>query len=115
MAISQLFSGSATIGTTEYDLPTSSTTVTSQTADGVYQLFVDFANLTSTEEYILRIYETARAGDARRLVEDIVISGVQSAPLFASASLLFLHGWTFTLQKTQGTDRVIAWSIRAIT
>ena len=60
MAISEAFNGSASIGTTEYDLPSASTTVSAQTTDGIYQLFIDLNALTSTEEYRLRIQSCLR-------------------------------------------------------
>lgn len=114
MAIAEAFGDSASIGTTEYDLPSDSTTVSQQTADGVYQLFLDLSALTATESYRLRIYERVLAGGTQRVVQDVVLSGVQSEPIYASASLLLMHGWTFTLQKLAGTDRTIAWSIRQV-
>lgn len=116
MAIAEAFNGSATIGTTEYDLPSASTTVSSQTVDGIYQLYLDLVNLTSTEEYRLRLYEKVRSSDTQRVIQEVIFSGAQtSEPIYVTPSLLFLHGWTFTLKKNQGTDRAIAWSIRRVT
>jgi len=115
MAISQAFNGSATVGTTEYDLPNNSTSVSAQTTDGIYQLFLDLSNLTATEEYRLRIYEKVRSSDNQRVIQEVIFSGAQTTePIYVTPSLLFLHGWTFTLKKNQGTDRSIAWSIRSV-
>jgi hypothetical protein len=114
MAISEAFSGSFAISTTEYDLPSASTTKSSQTTDGIYQLFIDLSALTATESYRLRIYEKTRSTSAQAIVEDITISGVQSEPVYVTPSLLLMHGWTYTLQKLQGTDRTIEWSIRQV-
>ena len=114
MAISEAFSGSASISTTEYDLPSASTTVSAQTTDGIYQLFLDLNALTSTEEYRLRIYEKTRSGDTQRVVDEVIISGAQTEPIYVTPALLLLHGWTITLKKNQGTDRTIAWSIRSV-
>lgn len=119
MAITEAFSGSATIGTTQYDLPNNSTTVSAQTTDGIYQAFIDFSNLTATESYQLRIYEKVVAsgspGSTQRVIDDTTISGAQTAePIYVTAALLLMHGWTFTLTKLQGTDRAISWSIRQV-
>lgn len=114
MAISEAFSGSASISTTEYDLPSLSTTKSSLTTDGIYQLFLDLSALTATESYTLRIYEKTRSVSTQRIVEEIVISGVQSEPVYVTPSLLLMYGWTYTLQKLQGTDRTIEWSIRQV-
>jgi hypothetical protein len=114
MAITEAFNGSATIGTTEYDLPTATTTKSAQTADGIYQLFLDLNALTATESYQLKIYEKVQSGGTQRVIDDTTISGVQTEPVYATAALLLMHGWTFTLTKLQGTDRAISWSIRQV-
>lgn len=114
MAIAELHSGSATIGTTEFDLPSNSTTRSSQTADGIYQLFLDLSAMTATESYRIRIYEKTRAADTQRVIEDVTLSGVQSEPVYVTPALLLLHGWTYTVAKVQGTDRAINWSVRQV-
>jgi hypothetical protein len=114
MAISEAFNGNPTVTNVEYDLPSASTTVSSQTDDGIYQLFLDLNALTSTEEYRLRIYEKTQSSGTQRVVQEVIFSGAQTEPIYASASLLLLHGWTFTLKKNQGTDRAIPYSIRKV-
>jgi len=114
MAITEAFSGSATISTTEYDLPSASTTVSAQTADGIYQLFLDLSNLTATESYQLRIYEKVQSGGTQRVIDDTTISGVQTEPVYVTSALLLMHGWTYTLTNLQGTPCAIAWSIRQV-
>jgi len=114
MAISEAFNGSASIGTTEYDLPSASTTVSAQTTDGIYQLFLDLNALTSTEEYRLRIYEKVQSSSTQRIVQEVIFSGAQAEPVYVTPALLFLHGWTFTVKKNFGTDRTINWSIRSV-
>jgi len=114
MAISEAFSGSASISTTEYDLPSASTTLSAQTTDGIYQTYINFFNLTATESYRLRIYEKVLSSSTQRVVEEVVISGVQTEPNYVTPALLLLHGWTFTLTLLQGTPRTIEWSIRSV-
>lgn len=114
MAISEAFNGNPTVGTTEYDLPSGSTTLSSQTDDGIYQVFIDLNALTSTEEYRLRIYEKVQSSGTQRVVQEVVISGAQTEPVYVTPALLLLHGWTVTLKKNQGTDRTIPYSIRKV-
>lgn len=114
MAISEAFSGDATISTTQYDLPSASTTISAQTADGIYQLFLDLSNLTATDSYQLRIYEKVESYGTQRVIDDTTISGVQTEPIYVTSALLLMHGWTYTLTKLQGVDRVIEWSIRQV-
>lgn len=114
MAIVEIFSGSASISATEYDLTSSSTTLQSQLHDGVFQVFLDLNAMTASETYRLRIYEKTRTSSTQRLVEDVNITGVQSTPVYATTARLFMHGWTVTLTRTAGTDRTIEWSIRQV-
>ena len=114
MAIAESYSGTATIGTTEYDLPSSSNTKSSIASKGIVQLFLDLSALTASEEYRLRIYEKAITASTQRLIEDVIISGAQTQPIYVTPSLILMHGWTFTLTKNQGTNRSITWSIRQV-
>lgn len=114
MAIAEVFTGSAAISTTEYDLPTATTTVSTQTAAGIYQLFLDLSAMTATEEYRLRIYEKTRPISTQRIIDEVIISGVQTQPVYVTSALVLKNGWTFTLKKNQGTDRTIEWSIRQV-
>lgn len=109
---SEAYSGSATIGTTEYDCPSASTTLGAVATAGIYQVFVDLANLTASDRFALRIYEKARSGDTQRLVHQAIYVGVLPDPIAVTPALLLMHGWTVTLQKLQGADCAIAWSIR---
>ena len=115
MAISEAFNGSASIGTTEYDLPSASTTISSQTTDGIYQVFLDLNALTATEEYRFRVYEKCRSTSTQRVIQEVIFSGSQTTePIYVVPGLLLMHGWTVTLRKNQGTDRSIEWSIRQV-
>lgn len=113
MAISEAYTGSGTIGTTEFSFVNGSTTLATDTSDGVFQLFVDLSTMTSTEEYSIRIYEKATSGGTKLNVYEAARFGVQPS-LFVSPSLVLLHGWDMTAQKIAGTDRSISWSIRKI-
>jgi hypothetical protein len=114
MAIAESYSGTATISTTEYDLPSNTTTKSSITTNAIVQLFLDLSALTATEEYRFRIYEKCVDGAAQKVIEDVIISGAQPQPIYVTPSLILMHGWTFTLTKNQGTDRSITWSIRQV-
>lgn len=115
MAVREIYTGTATVGSTELDLPTNTTTRSSLSNDGVYQLFLDLNALTATEQYTLKIYEKVLTTSTQRLVEQVVFSGVQAEPVYVTPATLLMNGWTFTLTKNLGTDRSISWSIRQAT
>lgn len=113
MAITIPYEDAATIGTTEYSLTNDSTTIASQTDDGVYQCMIDFANMTTTEKYQIKVKEKVQAGGTQRDIYTSVIEGVQGEP-FVIPSLILANGWDITLKKLAGTDRSIGWSIRKV-
>ena len=113
MPIAEPYTGSATIGTTPYSLPNSSTTLTPITVDGVYQVFLDLAAMTVTESYEIKVIEKVTSGGAQREVFTAVVTGT-TAPAWVSPSLVLLHGWDVQVKKLAGTDRSIGWSIRQV-
>lgn len=116
MAITALHEDSATIGTTEYSLPADAnySSGSPQTSDGVFQLFLDLSALTTTEEYLLKVYEKVQSGGTQRVVWSRTFLGAQSEPHWVSPSLVLMHGWDMTLDKIAGTDRTIGWSVRQV-
>ena len=114
MAISEAFQNSATIGASEYFLASNSTVKTDQTDDGVYQLWLDLNALANGDEYRVRAYERISSGGTTRIAMEWTVAHAQSEPMYVTPSLIFLHGWEFSVTKLAGTDRSIAWSIRKV-
>jgi hypothetical protein len=118
MALSTVYTFTGvTVGTTEYDLTSNSTTIQNRTTAGIYQLFLDCNAITSTERYRLRIYEKATSGSTQRVVQEVLLIGPQTAePIYVTPALYLNEGWTFTLARlnTGGTDRAFSWSIRSV-
>ncbi|CAN1724426.1 conserved protein of unknown function [Hyphomicrobium sp. 1Nfss2.1] len=115
MALSEAYVNSGTsISTTEYSLTNDSTTVATQTDDGLYQAFIDFSNMASGDTYVIRIYEKCYGAATQRVCQSWTLTGAQSDPIWVSPHLQLMHGWDITVQRTAGTDRSIAWSIRKV-
>lgn len=113
MAITEAFSGSASISTTEFSLVSGTTTLQNNTDDGIYQVFIDFANMLAGDEYLIQIKEKVTAAGTQRTIYSSTVEGRQSSP-FVSPSLILLHGWDVTLDLITGTARTITWSIRKV-
>lgn len=113
MAISEYKTGTATISTTEYSLVTPGTTLANDTTDGVYQVFIDTANMASGDEYHIDIAEKVTSGGSKRTIYSSVLEGAQGTP-FITPTLILMHGWDVTVQKLAGTDRSFSWSIRQV-
>ncbi len=114
MAITEAFSGTATVGTTAWSMTTGTAGPDLETADGVYQAFVELNALLAGDVYEWLLYEKVIAGSTQRLVTSAAFAGVQGMPVWASPSFILLHGWDMTLVKISGVDRAINWSIRKV-
>lgn len=114
MAISEAYSGSETIGTTEHSLSTDTSGPDVDTNDGVYQCFLDLSALAAGDVFVFKVYEKVLSSSTQRLIYSAMFAGVQGAPVWTSPSLILLHGWDMTLDKIAGTDRNIDWSIRKV-
>lgn len=101
---------SATISTTEYSLPTDSTTRVAQTTVCVLECWIDFAAMTAAETYDVIMYEKVNGGTQRVLFSNRLV-GVQ-AELYRLGPLFVSEGWDVTVTKIAGTDRSIGWSLR---
>lgn len=114
MAITEAFSGSETVSTTEWSLTTDTAGPDVQTDDGVYQVWLDLNTLAKGDEFELKLYEKVLAGSTQRRAMSIPLLHGQVDPNLVVPSVILLHGWDFTLIKIAGTDRVIDWSIRKV-
>lgn len=111
MAVTQLYSGTHAIDTTEWSLTTDTAGPDADTNAGVYQLFLDTSDMITGDELQIRIYEKTRSGDTQRIIYQSNLVGPQSPPTFVSPSLMLLQGWDMTLDAIVGTITVL-WSIR---
>jgi hypothetical protein len=115
MALSEAYVDTGTsISTTEYSLTNDSTTIATQTDDGLYQTFIDLSNMASGDTYVIRVREKVYGAATQRVCQSWTLTGAQSDPIWVSPHLQLMHGWDITIQKTAGTDRSIAWSIRKV-
>jgi hypothetical protein len=115
MALTEAFSGTETVTTTEHSLTTDTAGPDAQTDDGVYQVFLDLSALADGDTFRFAAYEKVLAASTQRRFFSQEISNAQGLEdNWVSPSFLLLHGWDFTLVKVTGTDRSIDWSIRKV-
>lgn len=114
MAITELYSGTEAVSTTEWSLVNDSGSIATETSDGIVQLFLDVSDMVAGDILQIRFYEKARSGDAQQLAREWILVGAESEGLWVSESFIVLHGWDFTLDALAGTITV-NWSIRRIT
>ena len=113
MAISEAYTGTATVGTAELSLVSGTTSLQSVTTDGVYQVFIDTVNMIAGDEYEILIKEKVTSAGVQRNIYSAVLDGKQSSP-FVTPSLVLIHGWDITMRKVTGTDRAFPYSIRQV-
>lgn len=116
MAITALYESSALIGITEYSLPNvgNYNVLNIKLDDGVFQCFIDLSAMVAGDQYNLKVYEKVQAAGTTRVIYTASYVGVQASPHVVLPSLVLMHGWDFTLTRTAGADRTIAWSIRQV-
>lgn len=115
MAITEAFAGTQAVGTTEHDLPSDTTTLGSQTDDGVFQVWLDLNALADGDIFRLKAYEKVQSSDTQRCFWSHDFANAQGTEdNWPSPSFILMHGWTFSLTKIAGTDRTITWSIRKV-
>ena len=114
MAITEAYSGTGAIDTTEFSAPNNANYSAGSpiTDDGVYQVFLDLSDMVVNDQLQIRIYEKCRSVDTQRVIYESILSGPQ-ADLWVSPSLILLHGWDVTLDALAGTITV-NWSIRKV-
>ena len=113
MPISEHASGTRTAGTP----PEASFTAlgtSPDTTDGVYQFFIDVSNLANGDTIEIQLLEKVLSSGTARLVFEATVSNVQDEPIWASPSLVLLHGWTLQMRQTAGTARTYDWSQRKV-
>lgn len=112
--VTELYTGTATIGTTEYSLTNNSTTIAAKTDNGPIQVWLELHNLAAGDEYELRVYEKVLSSSTQRLSWRHYFRHAQTepAPLLPAATVK--NGWDVTLRRLAGSDRSISWSIRTV-
>lgn len=114
MAISEAFTGTETVSTTEWSLTTDTAGPDVETSDGVFQCFIDLNALAKGDVFEFKVYEKVLSSSTQRRVFAVRFANAQSEPVWVSPSLVLINGWDMTLLKISGTDRSIDWSIRKI-
>lgn len=116
MAFSEAFTGTNGTWGTEFSLTNASTTIATQTTDGIYQVFIDLNALAVGDIYEFRCYEKTRSADTQRVCFYEAIANAQGADgaIWVSPPLQLMNAWDFTLKRTTGTDRTITWSVRVV-
>lgn len=113
MAITELYSGTEAVSTTEWSCTTDTAGPDADTTDGVFQVFLDVSDMIAGDQLQIRVYEKVRSADTQRIVYEAILTGAQSQPIWVSPSLILMHGWDVTLDALAGTITV-NWSIRQV-
>ena len=108
----QVFSGTATIGTTPFSLPNGSTTLTPITAADDIGAVVEFTSLAVGDRFQVEVLDkTASSGGTQRSLFKAVVQGPGTFSI-ATPFLALIHGWDVRVTKLAGTDRSVTWSLR---
>ena len=108
----QVYSGSASVGTTPFSLPNNSTTLTPRTDPKDVCAFVRFASLAVGDRFQIDFLDkVSGAGDPQDSVGSFIVQGPGSFAIMTPTFPL-IHGWDVQVKKLAGTDRTVTWSLR---
>lgn len=114
MAIAEYDTLSAvTVGATELSILSGTTTLATDTTDGVFQLWIDASNMAKGDEFTIRMYEKVLSGSSKTVFAQWSLLGVQSE-VFVTPTFILMQGWDMTIQKIAGTDRAFSASVRQV-
>jgi hypothetical protein len=102
--------GSASIGATEFSLPTSSTTLTAQTTSGGLETLIDLTNMVAGDQYQIRATEKVNGGTAQTLWIGFA-TGAQTG-LYRIPKLDVNEGWSVNMKLITGSARTVSWSLK---
>ncbi len=112
--VTEQYTGTSTIGTTEWSLTNNSSTIAAKTDQGGLQIMLDLSALAAGDQFELIFYEKVVSGGTQRRSWRVAFTGVQADPHPPLPTVLVKWGWDVTLKKLAGTDRSITWSLRMV-
>lgn len=110
----EAFTGTETVGTTEWSMTTDTSGPDADTTEGVFQPFLDLNALAAGDTFLFAVYEKVRTGDTQRKIYTAEFTGAQATKIWSGPSLVLGVGWDMTLLKVAGTDRAINWRISKV-
>lgn len=102
-----------TVGSTELSIVSGTTTLSTDTTDGAFQLWIDAANMAKGDEFTVRLYEKVLSTGSKTLFARWSLLGVQSE-VFVTPTFVLMNGWDMTITKIAGTDRAFSASVRQV-
>lgn len=105
---------STTVSTTELSIISGTSSLQSETTDGVYQLLLDPTAMVKSDVFKVRLYEKVEGtGGVKKVFQTYLLKGLQ-AELFATPGFTLINGWDMTIVKVSGTDHAFSGSIRKV-
>jgi hypothetical protein len=98
----------AAVGNTEKSVVTGATGPVANTEEGLFQLFLDVADMIGGDVLEISVYEKQFAGGTQKKMLLTTLTGDQTIDLWASPLFFMKHGWDFTVKVTTGAVDLIA-------
>ena len=114
VAITELYTNTATVSTVVYSLPNNSTTPAAITTDGVFQIWIDLSAMAANDEYEILVLEKCTSAGSQLAIMTVRMIGTVGTPQWVAPTFILMHGWDVTMQRIAGSDRSFTWSIRQV-
>jgi hypothetical protein len=102
--------GSASISTTEFSLPSNSTTRVAQTTACRLTGHIDLSNMVAGDQYRIRVYDKIN-GSAQQVLFEGWPTGAQSGA-YVLPERAVNEGWDVTLLLITGSARTVGWALK---
>ncbi len=108
----------AIIGTNPYSISATATSTSAAVAStGVFQAYIDFSNMGTSDEYQVDVWERAHANSNQQLLDSWIYSYPLAKPLAILPALVLSEGWDFRITRIGGATSTaigIPYSVRKI-
>ena len=109
MAITSVENGTVTTDGSEQTIGSA------QTTDGAYTGYLDMTNSTSGETIVIKIKVRIAGSDDRVVVKDTFAGAQADEPLYHFPPVTSTENFTWTIEKTGGTNRAYTYRLYRIT
>lgn len=108
----------AIIGANPYSISaTATSTSAAVSSTGVFQAYIDFSNMGTSDEYQVDVWEKTHANASQQLLDSWIYSYPLSKPMAVLPAIVLSEGWDFRITRIGGATSTtigIPYSVRKI-
>lgn len=108
----------AIIGSNPYSISATTTSTSAAVAStGVFQAYIDFSNMGTSDEYLVEVWEKTHANASQQVLDSWIYSYPLAKPLAVLPAIVLSEGWDVRITRIGGATSTaigIPYSVRKI-